>query len=151
MLIRCRGRIHNSSLQYGTKHLVLLLKHHWLTRLVIWDAHYVTLHGGVSDTLVTIRKSFWIPKARQIIKSCTRECTTCLRYDSRPIKYPGPPSISSERVQESKPFQIVAVDYTGSIVLQNPYSQTEVEHTKVYICLFTCATTRAVHLELATD
>ena len=47
LFLRCRGRIHNSSLQYGAKHPVLLPKHHWLTRLGIRDAHYVTLHGGV--------------------------------------------------------------------------------------------------------
>lgn len=151
MLIRCRGRIHNSALPYESKHPILLAKHHWLTRLVVRDAHHETLHGGVADTLITIRKSFWIPKARQMIKSCIRECTTCLRYDSRPINYPGPPPLPSERVNESKPFQVVGVDYTGSIILKNPNSNSEVEPTKVYICLFTCAATRAVHLELATD
>ena len=43
------------------------------------------------------------------------------------------------------------MDYTGAIQLQNPSGDINSEPTKVYICLFTCATTRAVHLELATD
>ena len=129
MLIRCKGRIHHSSLQYGAKHPVLLLKHHWITELLIRDAHRIILHGDVSETLLTIRRSFWISKVRQATKTCIRECTTCLTYDSRLIKYPGQPPIPKERVQEATPFQIIGVDYTGSIVLQNPNDRSEMEPT----------------------
>lgn len=148
LLIRCRGRIQNSSLGYGAKHPVLLPKKHWFTQLVIRNCHYNTLHGGVNETLINVRKGFWIPKARQDIKSYIRNCTICRRYDARPIKYPGPPPLPSERMQESRPFQVVGVDYTGSIQLQNPGGEQGDKPTKVYICLFTCARTRAVHLEL---
>ena len=131
MLIMCKGRLHNSSLLYGAKHPVLIPKHHWFTRLVIRYAHTVTLHGGVSETLMTIKRSFWIPRTRHIIKSCIKECTTCLRYDLRSIKYPGPPPIPSERVHESRPFHVVVDDYTGSIILQNPNSRLGEQRSKI--------------------
>ena len=149
--IRCRGRIQNSVLDYNTKHPVLLPKTSWFTKLLIRDAHQNTLHGGVNETLANIRKRFWIPKVRQAIKSCIRQCTICLRYDSRPCKYPGPPPLPEERVRETKPFEVVGIDFTGAIQLQHPSTESTSDNVKVYVCLFTCATTRAVHLELVTD
>lgn len=150
-LIRCRGRIHNSSLEYGTKHPLFLPKAHRFTQLIIEYCHVNTLHGGVTDTLVNIRRNYWIPKARQAIKNCIRKCVTCKRYDARTMPYPDPPPLPEERVNETRPFQVVGVDYSGPIHLQDPNGDGKAEPTKVYICLFTCATTRAIHLELASD
>lgn len=150
-IIRCGGRLHHSSLSYATKYPVLLPKEHTFTQLVIREAHITTLHGGVADTLINIRENYWIPKARQQIKKIVGKCTTCRRYDARRIKYPGPPPIPEERIRQARPFQVVGVDYTGAIYLRKPKEPEESDPAKVYICLFTCATTRAVHLELATD
>lgn len=44
------------------------------------------------------------------------------------------------------PFTITGVDFTGAL-----YVQHNGKEEKVYVCLFTCATTRAVHLEVVTD
>ncbi len=41
------------------------------------------------------------------------------------------------------PFTVTGVDFTGAIYVKTPQGQ-----EKVYICLFTCANTRAVHLEV---
>ena len=43
------------------------------------------------------------------------------------------------------PFSITGVDFTGAL-----YVKQNSEEIKVYLCLFTCATTRAVHLEVVT-
>ena len=49
-------------------------------------------------------------------------------------------------MQNAAPFEIIGVDYSGAITLKQ--GDTEI---KTYVCLFTCATTQAVHLELAED
>lgn len=66
----------------------------------------------------------------------------------RVCQYPGPPPYPSERVCHITPFEVTGVDYTGPIILTKTVDKVPI---KVYICLFTCATTRAVHLEVATD
>ena len=44
------------------------------------------------------------------------------------------------------PFEVTGIDFTGALYVRgNP------GETKVYICLFTCAVSRAVHLEIVTD
>ena len=44
---------------------------------------------------------------------------------------------------QSVPFTYTEVDYFGPL-----YIKTETENQKVWVCLFTCLVTRAVHLEL---
>lgn len=47
---------------------------------------------------------------------------------------------------DAAPFTITGNDFTGALYIQQ--NNTE---SKVYICLFTCATSRAIHLEIVTD
>ena len=58
--------------------------------------------------------------------------------------YPGPPPLPMERVQYVHPFECTGVDFTGAIKVRNRSGETQ----KLYICLFTCVATRAVHLQL---
>ena len=52
------------------------------------------------------------------------------------------------RVVLNRPFETVGVDYSGPIVITKTEDG---EPRKVYICLFTCTSTRAVHLDVALD
>ena len=44
---------------------------------------------------------------------------------------------------EARPFQVTGIDYTGALSVRDNNAI-----KKAYILLFTCAVTRAVHLEL---
>ena len=50
------------------------------------------------------------------------------------------------RVEASQPFKVTGVDFTGALYVRDTTGE-----RKVYICLFTCACTRAVHLEILHD
>ena len=58
--------------------------------------------------------------------------------------YPRPPPLPTEWVQYVRPFECTGVDFTGAIKVQNRSGETQ----KLYVCLFTCVATRAVHLQL---
>ena len=62
----------------------------------------------------------------------------------RTLPQPLPPPLPSERVQWVPPFSHVGVDHTGSYVIKDPQGR----KAKAYICLFVCATKRAVHLKV---
>jgi hypothetical protein len=51
-----------------------------------------------------------------------------------------------DRVNPSRPFAVTDVYFAGPL-----YAKVGTDMHKAYIILFTCATTRAVHLELCTD
>ena len=59
---------------------------------------------------------------------------------------PDPLPLPKVRVAESPPFTVTGVNFTGAL-----YVKTGGQERKVYICLFTCAATRAVHLEVVND
>ena len=46
----------------------------------------------------------------------------------------------------TQPFQATGVDFIGALYIRGPEDE-----MKVYVCLFTYAGTRAVHLEVVTD
>ena len=64
----------------------------------------------------------------------------------KPFRAPDPPPLPKVRVSESPPFTVTGVDFTGAL-----YIKDRDEETKVYICIFTCAVTRAVHIEVVCD
>ena len=64
----------------------------------------------------------------------------------KPYKTPDPPPLPKTRVGSARPFAVTEVDFTGTHYVKEPVG----EH-KAYICLFTCASTRAIHLEIVTD
>ena len=54
--------------------------------------------------------------------------------------------LPADRITPQPPFTVVGIDFTGPLYI--PYDG---EIRKMYICLFTCAVIRAVHLELVWD
>ena len=93
--------------------------------------------------MTALRQSYWIPAARQYIKSILHKCVACRKVSGKPYSAPPLPQI---RTQDVHPFTFTGVDFTGAL-----YVRHEKQEVKVYVCLFTCATTRAVHLEIVQD
>ena len=66
----------------------------------------------------------------------------------RTALYP-PDDLPSNRVSEDPPFTHIGLDFAGPLYVETKTSEDESDESqKVYVCLFTCASTQAVHLEL---
>ncbi|XP_053391599.1 uncharacterized protein LOC128554344 [Mercenaria mercenaria] len=146
-LLRCGGRIQNAPVAESTKFPYLLPKKHLLTRLIVQHAHEKYLHAGMNATVTNIRQKYWILAIRQCVNAITRKCVTCRRVIGRPYSAPDPPQFPKIRVENAPPFTVTGVDFTGAIQTKNNTGTT----SKAYICLFMCAATRAIHLEVVTD
>jgi len=146
-LIRCGGRIHNAPTSQASKFPYLLPPNHQVTKLVALAAHKRLHHGGVSITVTALRQMYWIPAIRQYVRRLLRHCLPCRKQMGKPYVAPESPPLPKVRVTESPPFTITGVDFTGALYVKGSTN----EETKVYICLFTCAVTRAVHLEVVSD
>lgn len=148
-LICCGGRLQNSDLSPETQCPIYLPAKHPLTKLIITHYHNHHCHCGLSQTLLGLRQQFWISKARVIIKNIISKCVLCRKVVGKTIPQPGPPPLPEERVRYVRPFSSVGVDFTGSITIVDPATASDSE--RVYVCLFTCTTSRAVHLELCSS
>ena len=136
-----------STFEYDLINPILLDKHHDLTKLIIKDCHEKCQHLGIGSTLTKVRMSgFWIPKARQAVKSVISTCYMCKRFNSLSFKYPKVTNLPKHRVNFIKPFQHTGIDYTGSIFVKNAKG-----YSKMYLLIFTCLNVRAVHIELVPD
>ena len=99
----------------------------------------------VGITLSELREEFCLLRARQAIKKVLHKCLPCKmakKHRGQQIEVPLP----ADRVQPQKPFAVTGIDFAGTL-----YIKVGSNMRQGYYALFTCATTRAVHLELCTD
>ena len=131
------------------KHLdepILLPRDHLFTTLVIKDAHRKVLHLGVSTTLAEVRQKYWVPKGRQVVKKILKNCQRCKILSAKPLPSAATSALPECRVKSGHAFETIGVDFAGPFYCSNGRKT-----IKAYITLFTCATSRAVHIEAATD
>ncbi len=145
-LLRCKCRLQNACLSESARCPILLPKDNRYTHLVVEKTHKEILHSGVSQTLSTIRMRFWIPHGRATVKAVLKACSVCRRYEGGPYKMPPMCFYPKTRVTEASPFSRVGLDYMGPLWIKADGKQ-----QKVWICLFTCFVTRAIHLKLVCD
>ncbi|KFD48209.1 hypothetical protein M513_10923 [Trichuris suis] len=142
--VRTQGRLERAELPYEVKHPLILPSKHTLTNMVITEARERLHHGSVELTLCEIRQRFWIPKCRQSVKGVIHGCSLCKRLRSK-IYTPFMAPLPTARLQPFQPpFSCVGIDYFGPVNDTIRRSQ-----EKRHGCLFTCLSTRAVHIEIA--
>ena len=59
---------------------------------------------------------------------------------------PDPAPLPQSRTQDLPPFPVTGIDFTEALYVQDSHDE-----VKAYICLFTYATTKAIHLEVVTN
>ncbi|XP_068226081.1 uncharacterized protein [Palaemon carinicauda] len=79
----------------------------YLTVLIVEHLHRHHHHCGVNSVLVLLRETFWVPKARQVIKSILSKCVLCQKLTKKRLCLPPPPPLPTERVRYDRPFQSI--------------------------------------------
>lgn len=146
------GRLKSTELYLNCHSQVIINKNHHLAKLIIKEYHLNNLHSGREQTLSRLREKYWIPSCRGLIRTVINECSYCKRRSAKP-QQPFMSDIPSDRLAvHQKPFTNSGVDYFGPIIVKSQkYTRLNKSVAKRYGVLFTCLTTRAVHLELAFD
>ena len=102
------------------------------------------LHGGVNNTLNFIQNEYWLCKGRKTVKAILNKCVTCKKSQSRTLLGPEP---SNLHLDFDYAFCNTEVGFASPLYVKDIYGKSD-QIFKSYICLFTCATTRNVHLKL---
>ena len=149
-VLRCKGRLKNASLDLGSKNPILLPKKSRFVELLIREVHDKVKHGGIRDTLTTLREHYWVVRGRETVKKIVKKCVVCRKAEGLPYGATTPPDLPVSRVSDDPPFTNVGLDFAGPLLVRESCDKEKSSEnaTKIYILLFTCASTRAVHLEL---
>ena len=145
-MLRVKGRLSRSDLLYGSVYPLLLPSNHKRTEMVVVEGHKNAHHSGVGATFGEARLRYWIPRGRQYVKAIINKCVRCTRENGTPNDTLVPADLLELRVREAPPFYNVGVDFAGPLLIKSDQGL-----IKSYNALFTCAVTRAVHLELVSD
>ncbi|XP_028419006.1 uncharacterized protein LOC114544621 [Dendronephthya gigantea] len=136
-ILQCRGRVQG-------EYPIYLPDTHPYTKKLVQREHLRTLHGGVQLTMTSVRKDYWVPRLRRLVKGTVKECHGCRRFRARAVADPPPGNLPEDRTQGTYPFQVIGVDYAGPI----RYKKRAKVEGKAYIAVYTCSLCRAVYLDL---
>lgn len=148
-IVRVGGRLQNASIPFSQQHPIILDGHSHFTELLVRHTHVVCLHGGLTLTLALLRKTVWIVHGRNTVKKILRKCITCFKQSVNPqIQLMG--SLPTPRVNVSRPFTNVGVDYAGPFNLSSARYRGCRTH-KGYFAIFVCLCTKAMHIEVVSE
>ncbi|XP_062704253.1 uncharacterized protein LOC109622039 [Aedes albopictus] len=147
--IRVGGRLENSDQPYDRKHPVILPKSHRVTQLLVLELHLQNLHAGPTLLTAVINQQFWIVGCQTVVRDVVRGCTRCVRLKGKTAtQLMG--NLPPARVLATRAFAYVGIDYAGPLKIKAGCVR-GVKVSKGYIVVYVCLSTRAVHLEAASD
>ncbi|GFU59451.1 integrase catalytic domain-containing protein [Trichonephila clavipes] len=96
-----------------------------------------------------IRMQFWPINGKGIARKTVHDCIACFRQKPTGVdQLMG--NLPSERVTPSAPFLNSGVDFCGPFQIKFK-NQRKGIFSKVYVAIFVCLATKAIHLEAVTD
>jgi len=128
---------------------IIVFRESHLAILVVLSAHEKVKHLGTAATLAELRSRFWITKGRQFVKKVLKMCLVCKKAQGTRFPSPNEGSLPNFRISSTvTAFENIGLDYLGPLYVVSMESGKE---SKIWVSLFTCAVSRAIHLEIIND
>ena len=132
---------------------MLLPKDHPISTIIVRHYHKSLGHAGREHALSALRQRFWKLQARSLVRQILRKCVNCRKRNEAPIQQLMADLPKERLIPYEPPFT-----YTGAILCEATvyhrlpilgpfYVKRGRGSDKVYGCIFTCFTSRAVHIE----
>ncbi|KAJ2946139.1 hypothetical protein O0L34_g5070 [Tuta absoluta] len=144
-ILRLQGRI-NAAPNVGedTKRPIILDGRHPYTRLLVAREHEHANHANNERVVNDLRQRYWITSLRPTVRAAARKCGHCRLRKAAPV-VPPHGDLPMARLQPfTRAFTYTGVDYFGPLTVTVGR-----RHEKRWGAIFTCLSTRAIHIELA--
>ena len=136
------------SVPFANPEPVILPKNDSVTDKIVTFIHRLNLHSGIETTHLLVRNQYWVIGGRKQIRKIVRTCKTpkCRPIANLAVKMAPLPA---DRLENCVSFRVTSTDYFGPMLIKNEDNTKKPK--KCYGLLFTCFTSRAIHLELVPD
>ena len=94
--------------------------------------------------MAAVREEWWIPQLRSKVKKIINSCYLCKVFSAQPYRPTETAALPPFRTECGRPFETTGIDFAGPL----SYKIFKKEQGKCHILIFTCATSRSVHLEM---
>lgn len=124
---------------------IILHKDHHLTHLIILKYHYSQAHHNEKTVVVNLLQRFFIHQIKRTVNKVIRRCCLICKISKARPEVPLMGDVPDVRLaMETNVFSNVIIDLLGPIHVKG----TRFVSCKRYILVYSCLTTRALHLEL---
>lgn len=145
-ILRVGGRLANANVAYDQRCPMILPSVSRLATLLVHFAHQETLHGSEKQIIGWLAQRFWIIGVRQLVHTNRSRCLECT-IQAQKLSNQIMGDLPAERVRFCRPFRHVGIDYAGPMSIKSWAGRCKTFY-KVYVAIFVCMATKAIHLEL---
>ncbi|KAK0131196.1 hypothetical protein N1851_034101 [Merluccius polli] len=143
-VLRVGGRLNRAAMPEEAKRPIILPKDLHISTLILRHIHEQLGHGGRNHVLSQLRKRYWITNANSATRKVISECIVCRHVRGKRGEQKMADLPKGRLEADLPPFSNVGVDYFGPFETKRGRSL-----VKRYGVIFTCMSSRAVHLEMA--
>ena len=148
-LLRVGGRLWNTKLPYHTSHPVIVAAADYFIHLLFRHYHLLLGHCGPSTLLTHAANLYHVLGGRTLARTTCSRCITCRKQAAKASSQllgQLPPF----RVEPQQVFQNTGMDCCGPFHVRQGYTRKPV-FVNVFLSIFICMATKAVHLEVVSD
>ena len=143
-ILRVGGRLRYTNLYSAFKHPIILPRGAYISTLLVRSCHQSVHHQGRGMTINEVRAwGFWVISLNGLVKELIRNCVACRVIRGKMVTQKMA-DLPPDRADCMPPFTYCGMDCFGPFIVKERRSE-----LKRYGVIFTCLTTRAVHLEMA--
>nr|XP_023661387.1 uncharacterized protein LOC111840623 [Paramormyrops kingsleyae] len=147
-LLRVGGRLSHAALSDKEKRPIIIPHDHHIATLIVRHYHNRVAHQGRHITEGAIRaEGFWILGGKRLISAVIHKCVICRKLRGR-LESQKMADLPEDRVTPEPPFTSVGIDVFGPWSVMTRRTRGGSADNKRWAVLFTCLSTRAVHIEL---
>lgn len=147
-LLRVGGRIQESQLGHEEKRPLVIPGRHHVAYLLVQHYHVESQHQGRHFTEGAVWSAgYWIVGAKRCVSSFIFKCITCRKLRGT-CEVQKMADLPPDRLSMEPPFTHIGVDVFGPWTISACRTRGGHAESKRWAVLFTCLSTRAIHLEV---
>ena len=142
-MLRVNGRGQKRVSESTMDRQIILPRNHSVAEKIVRRVHHFIGHLGREHVIAKLREDFWIPQIRVLVRSVPSRCIRCKKVLAKPLIQQMAPLPAARLMAYEPPFSYTGMELFGPLHVKHDRGI-----TKCRRCLFTCLTTRCVHLEV---